>query len=112
MGKRHLIDTNVVIDFAAGRLPIGGQTLVVKEIKNQPFISIINRIELLGFPSVPDTIPEFVDAAKILWHEDEVAQKAVFIRKTHRIKLPDAVIAATALVNGLILLTRNTKDFS
>jgi predicted nucleic acid-binding protein len=33
------------------------------------------------------------------------------IRQANRIKLPDAIIAATALQNSAILVTRNTKDF-
>ncbi|WP_256565294.1 PIN domain-containing protein [Dyadobacter chenhuakuii] len=38
--------------------------------------------------------------------------KAAEIRKLHNLKLPDAIIAATAMVYNLTLVTRNTKDFS
>ena len=41
----------------------------------------------------------------------EVAGKAVEIRREHRIKLPDAIVWATALQEGCLLVTRNTKDF-
>ncbi len=40
-----------------------------------------------------------------------IAQKAVDVRRTNRLKLPDAILLATALVEGRILLTRNTRDF-
>jgi len=40
-----------------------------------------------------------------------VAERAVHLRRTHRIRLPDAIIWATAQVNDAILVTRNTKDF-
>jgi len=40
-----------------------------------------------------------------------VAEKAVEIRRAYRIRLPDAVIWATAQVNDAVLVTRNTKDF-
>jgi predicted nucleic acid-binding protein len=40
-----------------------------------------------------------------------VAEEAVRIRRQRRLKLPDAIILATARVHGLVLVTRNTKDF-
>ena len=40
------------------------------------------------------------------------AEQTITLRKKHKIKLPDAIIAATALVHNLTLLTRNEKDFS
>jgi predicted nucleic acid-binding protein len=41
-----------------------------------------------------------------------VAEESVTLRRTTRLKLPDAIILATARVHGLTLSTRNTKDFS
>jgi|YNPBryulayer2012_1023412.scaffolds.fasta_scaffold00356_16 predicted nucleic acid-binding protein len=40
-----------------------------------------------------------------------VAEQAIELRRTHRLRLPDAVILATADVNDAVLVTRNTKDF-
>jgi predicted nucleic acid-binding protein len=42
---------------------------------------------------------------------EPIILKAIENRKAHKTKLPDAIIAATALVNELIIITRNTKDF-
>lgn len=42
---------------------------------------------------------------------DAIVQKTIEFRKTYKIKLPDAVIAATTLVHGLTLITRNISDF-
>ncbi len=42
---------------------------------------------------------------------DEIVETSIDIRKNYKTKLPDAIIAATALVYGLTLLTRNTADF-
>ena len=53
----------------------------------------------------------FVRYASIIVLNDRVVDKTIEIRKLHRIKLPDAVIAATALVYNLTLLTRNVSDF-
>jgi len=42
---------------------------------------------------------------------DEVVDKTIKVRKKYKLKLPDAIIAATALVNNLTLITHNKKDF-
>jgi predicted nucleic acid-binding protein len=44
--------------------------------------------------------------------DDRVAERAVFIRQTKRIKLPDAIVWATAQVNNRLLVTRNFKDMA
>jgi predicted nucleic acid-binding protein len=112
MGKGYLIDTNVIIDYAAGRLPIGGQALIAKLINAQPVISVISKIELLGFKDVPETIVEFVSISEVLLLEDNVIGQTIELRKSNRMKLPDAIIAATAITHDLILVTRNEKDFA
>ena len=43
--------------------------------------------------------------------DSDVAERAAILRRTHRIKLPDALIWATAQAYDLVLVTRNTKDF-
>ncbi len=43
--------------------------------------------------------------------DDSVASQTVTIRRTSRLKLPDAIILATARVHGLLLVTRNHRDF-
>ena len=111
MGKGFLIDTNVVIDFVAGRLPVGGNALMVQQLKSGHHLSVINRMELLGFQDVPATIQEFADTARIYPLDEEVEAKTIALRKQYRLKLPDAIIAATAMIHDLKLLTRNTKDF-
>jgi len=54
---------------------------------------------------------ELIELATILPVSKEVAGKAIELRRSKRIKLADAVIASTALVNNLTLITRNTRDF-
>jgi hypothetical protein len=43
--------------------------------------------------------------------DDAIVDKTIEVRSLYKIKLPDAIIAATAIGNGLVLVTRNTKDF-
>ena len=111
MGKRYLIDTNIIIDFSENKLPLNAKLLVAEIIDKEPNISIINKIELLGFSLVTSEIIEFTDAANIINLTEDIANQTIRLRKKRKIKLPDAIIAATALVYNLTLISRNTKDF-
>ncbi|MCU0470674.1 MAG: type II toxin-antitoxin system VapC family toxin [Arcicella sp.] len=111
MGKRYLIDTNVIIDFSENRLPLNAKLFVAEAIDNEPNISIINKIELLGFSLITSEIIEFTDSATIINLTEDIANQTIALRKERKIKLPDAIIAATALINSLTLISRNTKDF-
>ena len=70
---------------------------------------------MLSFnPDKDDNYPiliEFFETSIIFELFDEIVDKTILIRQKQKIKLPDAVIASTALVNGMVLVTRNTKDF-
>lgn len=113
MGKEYLIDSNAVIDFCNGKLPDGGRNLLFSI--EQPIISIITHIEVLGFSNIDEDeevqLKDFVSISRILSLDIQVALKAIEIKREIRIKLPDAVIAATALVHDLTLITRNNDDF-
>lgn len=114
MGKGYLIDSNVVIGYLDNKLPIHGMETMNKIIDNVPNISIITKIEILRFnTSAADyrVLEEFVSESITLNLDNTVVDKTISICKSARIKLPDAIIAATALVNNLILITRNTDDF-
>lgn len=109
-----LIDTNVWIDALAGNLSKDAFLKISVEAQWAGY-SAITRLELFGFPGLRE-----VDERKIreiLLPFEEVAvssviiDKAILIRKKARIKVPDAIIAASALVNGCNLITRNIQDF-
>jgi predicted nucleic acid-binding protein len=112
MGKEYLIDTNAVIDYLDNKLPDKAGELM-DEIDSR--ISVITRMELLSWPGASQEqthiLNEFINASEVFALEEPVIVKAVDIRKTFKTKLPDAIIAATAIVNKLSLITRNTKDF-
>ena len=115
MESRYLIDTNAVIEFLGGKLPKSGSKFLQKIIdENLHHLSVINQIELLGFNGTPDemqTLADFIDFTNILPLSDLVAQKTIDLRKFYKIKLPDAIIAATALTYNFIIITRNISDF-
>ena len=111
MGKSFLIDTNVVLDFSHGIFSEKSKNFVANILNREPIISAITQIELLGFSVVPPQIESFVRYTSIVGINERVIEKTIEIRKHCRIKLPDAIIAATALTNNLTLLTRNMTDF-
>jgi hypothetical protein len=115
MGQQHfLIDSNVVIDFLAGRLPQNGMTFMNGVVNSIPVISVITKIEVLGFTAPAEhykLLQDFVGASIVLDITDEIANRTIELRKSMRIKTPDAIIAATALELNLTLITRNVSDF-
>jgi len=111
MGTRYLLDTNVVLDFMGNKLPAKSQFFLSEIIDNEINISAINKIELLGFIFVEQTIIDFVSFAEVYPIDDETIDKTIDLRKKYKIKLPDAIIAATAILNDFTVITHNVKDF-
>lgn len=81
----------------------------------QPCISTITEIELLCWKTATekylDVLHNFIHDALVIELETPIKYKTANLRKQHKIKLPDASIAATALIYDLTLITRNTSDF-
>jgi predicted nucleic acid-binding protein len=113
--KGFLIDTNVAIEYIGEVLNEDVLNELDHIINSGYFISVINKIELLGFHNLSELedekFYEFVKNAQIFDLDEMIVEKTIEICRNFRIKLPDAIIAATALVHQLTLLTRNTKDF-
>ena len=115
MGQGFLIDTNILVYYFEGLIP-GNAIPEVDEIFRQSFnVSIISRIEFLGWSKYDDKQYQkaalFVKGANVISLSEEIATKTIGIRREKSIKLPDAVIAATCLLNDFTLITRNQKDF-
>jgi len=111
---RNLIDTNVWIDALAGRLSPAA-FLKISVQADWAGYSAITRIELFGLPGLKDEeetkISEILKPFVEIAVESAIIDRAIGVRKARRIKVPDAIIAATALVRGCSLITRNTEDF-
>ena len=85
-----------------------------KIIDATPNVSVITKIEVLGFKAPEQhyqLLENFMDDSSVLDLTSNVIDQSINIRKNHKTKLPDAIIAATAMVYGLTLITRNVDDF-
>lgn len=111
----YLLDTNAVINYLDATLPARAMQFMGTIVDGNCNISVITKMETLGFAfkSIAEqkTMETFVYGSNVLIINDEIVDKTIAIRKTKKIKLPDAIIAATALVYGFTLIFRNTSDF-
>jgi predicted nucleic acid-binding protein len=101
---RYLLDTNAVIYLVNGRL-----ALPLPE--GQYSISVITEIELLSFPNLLDEeeqrIRDLLQVLERIQLSDTVRHQTILLRRKNRLKLPDAIIAASALTQEAILLTND-----
>ena len=116
MGIKYLWDTNIAIYYLQQQLPQSAEIFVDGLLKEQsPVISAITEIELLCWKTSNEkdleVLHNFINDSLVIELEQEIKLKTAEIRKVHRIKLPDSIIAATALVYNLILITRNIENF-
>lgn len=103
-GDGLLLDTNVVI------LTLGGNEVLAAHMESKRlFVSVVTEMECLSYPfrvrKDEMVVREFMRRCTVLGIEERIKEEAIVIRRDHGIKLPDAVIAATALVLGVPLLT-------
>jgi toxin FitB len=110
-----LIDTNILIYYLAGAIPNEEKTVIDRILQESFNISIITRIELLGWREhTAEGLAKargLLDCALCLPLTDTLAEKTIELRSNVNISLPDAVIAASALSLDATLVTRNVRDF-
>ena len=109
-GKRYLLDTNAVIQLLAGNPSL------IKMVEDSDFlaISVISKLEFLSYPDLTDDeknafseLLEDLTVFDLMASDSALMQEAVAMRIDGGLKLPDAVIAATALVNGCEVITND-----
>ncbi|WP_409019067.1 type II toxin-antitoxin system VapC family toxin [Dyadobacter sp. CY347] len=114
---KYLWDTNTAIYFLQQQFPADSEIFIDEIVKNyKVIISAITEIELYCWKAASEddlkVLHAFIEDSTVIELEKEIKIKTAEIRKKHSLKLPDAIIAATAITYDLILITRNTRDFA
>lgn len=104
-----LFDTCILIDYLRGIAAARAEC----ELYSDRAISIVSWMEVMAGATAAneDETRAFLSNFTAVSIEAEVAERAYLIRKASRIKLPDAIIQASAQAMGRVLVTRNTRDF-
>ena len=111
------VDTNVIIYYLN---QVGGddyRKYFDRIVSRGAVISVITRIEVLSWPGYSGNLIALADAEDLLSTLREepltelVIQVSITLRRAYRVKVPDAIVAATAQTLALPLITRNTDDF-
>jgi predicted nucleic acid-binding protein len=112
MEQKYLMDTNAVIDYLNNKLPDSSANLI-DSITAQ--ISVITSMELLSWQKSTSeqlkVLQYFIDGDTVIGLEESIILKTIELRKQYKIKLPDSIIAATAIANKMDLISHNIDDF-
>lgn len=106
---------NVISSYLVGSFKESSIQFIAEIIDQGPNLSVITEIEALSWVN-PDKNKEailqaFIEEANILYITHDIVKECVRIRRSKKIKTPDALIAATAIVYNMVLLTSDT-DFN
>ena len=104
---KALFDTNILIDYLRG-IPAAREEL---DRYRQKAISLVTWMEVLvgASPVTERGTREFLNGFELIAIDHGIAEQAVALRKAHRVKLPDAIVWASAQVHGILLVTRDAK---
>ena len=115
MGLDYLMDSNVIIEYTGKKFTGSAERALDAAFNGNFYYSIVTRIEVLGFQgtaAVLQGLQDFLDLSHQYGVTDAIANQTILIRRAFpKIKTPDALIAASALLHNHTLLSRNTDDF-
>ena len=110
-----MIDTSAAIKYLNETFSTDALQWLDSVVDDECNLSIITQMELMVWDTEDktemDTLESFVRSARIFHLSDPIVQQTIEIRKSFKIKLPDSIIAATALTHGFTLIADNDKDF-
>ena len=99
-----LVDTDIFVDHLRGAHEL-------RPAGHRLFYSVITRAELFAGTTASDLVVRLLSAFRELPVDRGVAERAGRIRRESGLRLPDALVAGTALVHDLALVTRNRRHF-
>jgi len=99
----NLIDTNILI------YALYGSEFIKRYLLSSPFISFVTEIEILGQTNIEDaelhTRQLALDYCTIIPFSNLIKKRTILLKQLYQIKLPDAIIAATAIIEGYTLIS-------
>ena len=107
--EQYLIDNNIISGYFSCLFSDQSMNFIAEIIDKTPNISVITEIEALSWINPDKTkeqiVREFIRDSNVLGLSPSIVNQCVKIRRSRKIKTPDAIIAATAITHNLILLT-------
>lgn len=115
MGKRYLVNSNIISKYSNNLISEQGCLFLENIFDTEILPSFITRIEILVYSPSEDSVKlifSFIlKASSELSMSEKILLKSVEIRRKAKIKLTNAIIAATAIIHSLTLLSDNDNDF-
>jgi predicted nucleic acid-binding protein len=106
---KYLLDTTTAIDLFKGLEAVKPIKAMLQHTK--VYISIVTRIEMLAYPHMTSEMEKriniFLKSVKIIPLTKKVEQNTILIRRSKRLKIPDTVIAASALSVKAVIISRD-----
>lgn len=106
-GSNIFIDTNIAIYLLDGNDELAG----ILE-GNKLYVSFISQLELLGFQGLSESaetlIEDLIDSCILIDINNKIKRLVIELRRKYRIKLPDAIVAASAIYLDIPLLSADT----
>jgi tRNA(fMet)-specific endonuclease VapC len=111
-GKRYLLDTNAIVSL------LQGSEALITLLQNAEWvgISVISQIEFLAFSKLSESDRQLfeqflkrVEVINLVTDNNLLIEQIIQIRLQYRVKLPDAIIASTALQLGASLVTTDSE---
>ncbi len=106
---KALFDTNILIDHLNN---VSAARTEIDRYRDRAISAVTWMEVMVGANARTEAgTRAFLSNFEIIPVDDTIAEQAVMLRRSSRIKLPDAIVWSTAQVHSLLLVTRNTKDF-
>lgn len=110
--EQYLIDNNAISNFFSGLFTEKEMDFMAVVLDQTPIISVITEIEELSWISSDKAkeqiVKDFIQDATVLALTPAIVSQCISIRRSRKIKTPDAIIAATAIVHNLTIITSDS----